>query len=158
MEDKKEIFEIVSTPFFFSVKLNFFEGQLKSVNFIDKEPDFRTVHSLSNIWDDMKSYFSGKKVAFNVPFRIDYFTEFEKRVLKTVEKIEYGKITTYKNIALYLGDKRLARAVGNALRKNPLPIIIPCHRVIGSDGSLGGFMGKNGIEIKGILLKIEKAY
>uniref|UniRef100_A0A7V3ZTV6 MGMT family protein n=1 Tax=candidate division WOR-3 bacterium TaxID=2052148 RepID=A0A7V3ZTV6_UNCW3 len=70
-------------------------------------------------------------------------TEFTKKVLAIVKKIPKGKVMTYKEIALKLGNKNLARAVGQALKRNPWPIIIPCHRVIRSDGKLGGYsLGK----------------
>jgi len=70
-------------------------------------------------------------------------TEFTKKVLAIVKKIPKGKVMTYKEIALKLGNKNLARAVGQALKRNPWPITIPCHRVIKSDGKLGGYsLGK----------------
>jgi len=80
-------------------------------------------------------------------------TEFAKKVLAIVKKIPKGKVMTYKEIALKLGNKNLARAVGQVLKRNPWPITIPCHRVIRSDGTLGGyFLGK---EKKKELLKKE---
>lgn len=157
MEDKKEIFEIVNTPFHFSVELIFSKDRLKSVMFTDKKPDLRVNHSLSDVWDRMKRYFYGEKVDFNIPIILECLTEFEKKVLRLTHEIKYGEVLTYKELAIRLGNKNLSRAVGNALRKNPLPIVIPCHRVIGSDGSLCGFMGKEGLEIKKILLKLEKS-
>jgi O-6-methylguanine DNA methyltransferase len=80
-------------------------------------------------------------------------TEFAKKVLAIVKKIPKGKVMTYKEIALKLGNKNLARAVGQVLKRNPWPITIPCHRVIRSDGTLGGYsLGK---EKKKELLKKE---
>lgn len=80
-------------------------------------------------------------------------TDFAKKVLAIVKKIPQGKVMTYKEIAIKLKDKNLARAVGQILKRNPCPIIIPCHRVIRSDGKLGGYsLGK---KKKKELLKIE---
>lgn len=81
-------------------------------------------------------------------------TEFQKLVWKETMKIPYGYTATYKEIAERIGNPKSYRAVGNALGKNPLPIIIPCHRVIKGDGKLGGFTG--GINLKKFLLKLEK--
>jgi len=84
---------------------------------------------------------------------LDKFSEFEKKVYNIVKKIPEGKVATYGQIAKILGNKYYARAVGNALNKNPYPIIIPCHRVIKSNGEIGGF--KKGIHEKIKLLKKE---
>ncbi|RMF96939.1 MAG: methylated-DNA--[protein]-cysteine S-methyltransferase [Candidatus Schekmanbacteria bacterium] len=81
-------------------------------------------------------------------------TDFEIAVWKAVLKIPYGETTTYQSIAKKLGSPSLSRAVGNALGKNPIPLIIPCHRIIKSNGDLGGFTG--GKEIKERLLTLEK--
>lgn len=80
-------------------------------------------------------------------------TDFQRKVLKITEKIPKGKVATYGLIAEMLGNKIYSRAVGNALNKNPYPIIIPCHRVIRSDGFVGGFA--KGTAIKEELLKNE---
>ncbi len=85
-------------------------------------------------------------------------TEFEKRVWKLLKKIQKGKVATYKQVAVALGKPKAARAVGNACRKNPFPVEVPCHRVVCSDGSVGDYskgvrkkielLRKEGIEIK----------
>ena len=82
------------------------------------------------------------------------YTDFEISVLKETRKIPYGKTKTYSDIAKAIGKPKAARAVGNALGKNRTPILIPCHRVIKSDGSLGGF--SMGLEWKRRLLKLER--
>jgi len=99
----------------------------------------------------LDAYFSGNRRHFSVPFRLEG-SEFEKSVWKELTQTEYGKLTTYSELAKHLGSPRAARAVGNALGKNRLPIIIPCHRVV-SRNSLGGFTG--GLEIKRFLLQLE---
>ncbi len=99
-------------------------------------------------------YFSGKRKFFNCSFEL-LGTDFEKEVWNEVLKIPYGKTKTYKEIAQNTGNTKAVRAVANILRLNPLPIIVPCHRVIGSDGKLTGY--KYGIDKKIFLLNIEKA-
>lgn len=109
---------------------------------------------LKAIADKMKKYFSGKRVSFNEKMDISQRNPLEKKVWKEMQKIPYGQTRSYKWLAGKAGNKKLARAVGNACAKNPVPIIVPCHRVIKSDGGLGGFAG--GLNRKRILLKIEK--
>lgn len=104
-------------------------------------------------------YFEGKKVVFDYPLDLKFRTslrfagEFEKKIWKATQSIPYGEVRTYQFIAKEIGSPKAFRAVGQALKKNPLPIIIPCHRVIQSNGKLGGFSG--GIEFKKKLLRIE---
>ncbi|MBU0479037.1 MGMT family protein [bacterium] len=88
-------------------------------------------------------------------YKIDFtgYTDFEISVLKETRKISYGKTKNYSDIAKAIGKPKAARAVGNALAKNKTPILIPCHRVIKSDGSLGGFT--MGLEWKKKLLELE---
>ncbi len=101
----------------------------------------------------LSDYFSGKKVNFTAPVDLDGMAPFDKKVLKELSKIPYGNVLTYKQLARKIGGGKYARAVGNALGRNPVPVILPCHRVIKSDGSLGGFSG--GILWKRILLALE---
>ena len=83
-------------------------------------------------------------------------TDFQVSVWKEIAKIPYGEIRTYKDLAKAIGKPNSSRAVANACGKNPYPLIIPCHRVIRSDGKLGGYSGKGGIKTKKKLLKQEK--
>lgn len=82
-------------------------------------------------------------------------TEFQKKVWTAISKIPRGKTITYKELATKIGRPLAVRAVGNAVGSNPHPIIIPCHRVVKTDGSLGGYSGKGGIKTKIKLLKSE---
>ena len=82
-------------------------------------------------------------------------TKFQLKVWKYLKKIPKGKVKTYKQVAIGIKSSKSARAVANACAKNPLLEIIPCHRVIRSDGKLGGYMGKKGIERKKKLLESE---
>mgnify|MGYP001160784061 FL=1 len=82
-------------------------------------------------------------------------TEFQKKVWKEIYKIPKGQTKTYKEIAILVGSPKSSRAVANACGKNPFPITIPCHRVIKSDGSIGGYSAKGGIRKKKALLSEE---
>jgi methylated-DNA-[protein]-cysteine S-methyltransferase len=82
-------------------------------------------------------------------------TSFQIKVWKAIERIPKGKVKTYKDLAKNVGNPKASRAVANACGKNPYPIKIPCHRVIRSDGGLGGYSGKGGIKLKKKLLKEE---
>jgi methylated-DNA-[protein]-cysteine S-methyltransferase len=101
----------------------------------------------------LKSYFDGAKVDLAVPVDLSGLKPFTRRVLEETGKIPYGRVATYRSIALRVGAPEAARAVGQALKRNPIPLVIPCHRVIRSDGSLGGFA--MGLDIKTRLLSIE---
>ena len=82
-------------------------------------------------------------------------TDFQKRVWKEISKIPFGETRTYKDLATAIGKPNSSRAVANACGKNPYPVIIPCHRVIRSDGKLGGYSGVGGVKKKKELLKLE---
>ena len=104
----------------------------------------------------VKVYYTGKKVDFiDCQLNLDNYTNFQKEILQTVRKIPYGEIKSYKEAAEAAGYPRAYRAVGNTMRNNPLPLIIPCHRVIKSDGGLGGFSGKEGIALKKKMIDLE---
>ncbi len=103
--------------------------------------------------NQFEAYFKGKLKRFDLEFKISG-TDFQKKVWQALEKTEYGTTVSYSEIAKRVGNPKAARAVGMANSKNPIPIIIPCHRVIGKDGSLTGFGG--GLEIKQYLLDLEK--
>ena len=101
---------------------------------------------------ELKEYMAGKRRVFSVTFEVEG-TEFQCSVWKALWDIPFGEVRSYADIANALGKPKATRAVGAANGKNPLPIFIPCHRVIGSDGSLAGFSA--GIEVKRALLARE---
>lgn len=103
---------------------------------------------------ELELYLEGKLKTFSLPI---YFkgTEFQERVWKELLNIPYGETTTYKELAKKVNCEKGPRAVGGALNKNPLAIIVPCHRVIGSNGKLVGFAG--GLDLKEKLLLLEKS-
>lgn len=108
---------------------------------------------LNQAASQLKEYFSGKRAKFDIPL-LPRGTPFQQAVWKELRQIPYGKTCSYLDIAKKIGKPHGARAVGTTIGKNPLSIIIPCHRVIGSSGSLTGFAG--GLERKQLLLQLEK--
>jgi methylated-DNA-[protein]-cysteine S-methyltransferase len=103
----------------------------------------------------LEEYFSGKRNDFTVALSVDG-TNFQKKVWNELIKIPYGETRNYGEIACAIDSPKACRAVGQANRVNPLPIFIPCHRVIGRDGTMTGYMGKQGIKIKEYLLDWER--
>lgn len=103
----------------------------------------------------LEEYFQGKRQEFALPLA-PRGTEFQKKVWKALRTIPYGETRSYGQIAAQSGNPKACRAVGGANNKNPIMIFIPCHRVIGADGSLTGFGG--GLEVKKYLLDLEKRY
>jgi methylated-DNA-[protein]-cysteine S-methyltransferase len=100
----------------------------------------------------LDEYFAGTRRQFDLPLAADA-TPFQARVLEALRRIPYGETRSYRDIAVALGNPKAVRAVGGANGSNPLPIVIPCHRVIGSNGTLTGFGG--GMEAKRYLLELE---
>lgn len=103
----------------------------------------------------LKEYFENKRKVFEIP--LDFKgTEFQIKVWEALLKIPYGITKTYGDLARILGDIKAVRAVGGALNKNPVSIIVPCHRIVGASGKLVGFAG--GIENKSVLLDLERGF
>ena len=102
-------------------------------------------------------YLDGGRQAFDLPIDWSAMPPAQAVVLKLVNQIPYGQVRTYGEIALALGKPGASRAVGNANARNPLPLIIPCHRVMGADGGLRGYGGPGGIPTKAWLLQFEGA-
>ncbi len=100
----------------------------------------------------LEEYFTGRRRTFDLPLA-PRCTTFQRKVLEALQAIPYGQTRSYKEVAAAIGQPKAVRAVGAANARNPVPIIIPCHRVIGSDGSLTGFGG--GLEVKQTLLRLE---
>lgn len=101
----------------------------------------------------IEEYLNGKRKKFELPLNAEG-TEFQKKVWEELRKIPYGETRSYKEVAVALKNANASRAVGTANGQNPLSLIVPCHRVISSDGSMGGYAG--GLDIKGMLLELEK--
>lgn len=102
----------------------------------------------------LAAYFKGRLQQFNLPLAPEG-TDFQRRVWTALTTIPYGTVVSYKSIAEAIGQPKAVRAVGGANARNPIPIIIPCHRVIGANGTLTGFGG--GLETKSTLIELEKS-
>lgn len=105
--------------------------------------------------DQIQQYLDGHRPLFELPIDINQVSKFHRTVLEATRRIPPGQVVTYVEIARRIGKPKAARAVGQALRHNPIPIVIPCHRVIASDGSLRGYKGTSGLKTKALLLKME---
>jgi methylated-DNA-[protein]-cysteine S-methyltransferase len=103
---------------------------------------------------ELDEYFAGRRRAFDLTLDLSLLSDFTRRVLHATSAIPYGEVATYKEVASAAGSPRGFRAAGNALGSNPLPIVLPCHRVLHSGGGLGGYTG--GLERKRTLLAIER--
>ncbi len=111
------------------------------------ESAFKAIHQ------QLDAYFAGKLQKFNIPLKFSG-TSFQECVWRALEKIPYGQTRSYAQIASSIGNAKAMRAVGTANGRNPISIIVPCHRVIGADGSLTGYGG--GLKVKAWLLNHEK--
>lgn len=107
---------------------------------------------VKKIFEQLKQYFNRDRKEFSLKLEI-FGTDFQKKVWDELQKIPYGKTISYGELANRMGDKNLMRAVAAANGANPIPIIIPCHRVIGADGSLTGY--GSGLDVKQKLLEVE---
>lgn len=129
------------------------ESKISAVSFCEVEGEMVETPLIKRAYIQLSEYFARKRRVFNLPLLLEG-TEFQIKVWKALQKIEYGNTATYKDIAEIIGSPRASRAVGNANNKNKIAIIIPCHRVIGSNGSLTGYAG--GLQVKNFLLNLEK--
>ena len=134
------------------------ENYVYNINFINLSSINQNIEYKKNIITEkvinqLEEYFNGKRKIFELPVKL-IGSEFQKKVWKELEKIPYGQTKTYKDIAIKIGNPNASRAIGNANNKNPIAIVIPCHRVIGCNNKLIGYAG--GIYKKIQLLELEK--
>lgn len=132
-------------------------NSLCSITFLDEKPNShsRTSNKILDVAiKQLEEYFEAKRKSFDVSLALNG-TNFQQKVWQQLQHIQYGQTITYSELATRLGDPQKARAVAGANGLNPIPIIIPCHRVIGIDNKLTGYSG--GIERKEFLLKHEGA-
>ncbi len=116
--------------------------------------DFGTKNELSQrAYEQLTEYFDGKRKNFDLPYKLNG-TEFQKKVWSALCDIPYGQTRSYKDIAIAVGNEKASRAVGMANNKNPITVIVPCHRVIGASGKLVGYAG--GLSMKEFLLEMEE--
>ena len=144
------------------------EGQLvKIIPFFEEKEDlysyiYRKYEGIEfcagcfkEVQETIVRYLAGENVNFDLPVDFSRYTIFQRRVLEVTRSIPYGEVRTYKWVSQRVGNSRSYRAVGFALGGNPFPLFVPCHRVIKSNGELGGYSARGGIDIKAKLLKME---
>lgn len=146
---------IYEFPFGF-LKIEYEGDVLISLKKINETSDYGKKTDFTElVYKEIMEYLNGKRKSFDIKYEING-TEFQKKVWKELTKIPYGETRSYKEIAVAVGNPKASRAVGMANNKNPIAIIVPCHRVIGSDGKLVGYAG--GLDMKRALLTLEKKY
>jgi methylated-DNA-[protein]-cysteine S-methyltransferase len=104
---------------------------------------------------ELDEYFEGRRRSFDLPVDLRLTRDFGRRVLERLRRVPYGQVTTYGTLAAQVGKPQAARAVGTIMNRNPIPIVVPCHRVVGASGSLVGYGG--GLDRKRALLRLEGA-
>ena len=115
----------------------------------------RSGRPVDRVRRELDEYFEGRRHAFDLELDLRAAPEFHRRVLAELARVEYGQTTTYGALAVRAGKPRAARAVGTVMNRNPVPIVLPCHRVVGANGSLTGYGG--GLDRKEWLLRLEGA-
>lgn len=108
---------------------------------------------LDQVRRELEEYFEARRHRFEVPIDWELTVGFGRRVLRATARIPFGSVATYREVAAKAGNRRATRAAGNALGRNPVPIVVPCHRVVRTGGGLGGYTG--GLDRKAALLRLE---
>ena len=116
----------------------------------------RSPRPLDDVKRQLAEYFERRRTAFDLPVDLASIPSFQRLVLEELAHVAYGETATYGGLAAKIGKPRAARAVGGALNRNPIPIVLPCHRVVGASGKLVGYAG--GLERKRALLTLEDAF
>ena len=143
-------FKIFSSPKGIShIFINKKNSKIDASNLTSLRPDDPLMF---NVFNELSEYFNDRRKKFNIPLDLQG-SDFQIKVWNELLNIPFGKVISYKTLSERLGDKNLTRAVGKANGSNPVPIIVPCHRVINADGSLGGYSA--GLSIKEKLLELE---
>jgi methylated-DNA-[protein]-cysteine S-methyltransferase len=130
------------------------DGAVKRVHFVKEEGFAQTGHLLDEVKAQLEAYLRGERKEFTLPLAPEG-SPFQQKVWQQLLTIPFGETRTYAQVAAALGDPKVIRAAASANGKNPLTVLVPCHRVIGTDGSLTGYSG--GLENKRFLLSLEKA-
>jgi methylated-DNA-[protein]-cysteine S-methyltransferase len=139
-------------------RLDFGVGQADFLCRLDQRARLReSPRGVVDVVEQLRAYFAGERFSFTLPVDLSTVTPFQRRVLEVTRRITPGDVWTYQRVAEELGRPASSRPVGQALARNPIPIVIPCHRVIASDGSLRGYSGGSGIAVKRWLLDWEHA-
>ena len=138
------------------IKLLASDKGITSIEQAEHKGQAKTNHLIDKYSEQVRAYFEGSKKPFDQDFDLSDYTDFDRTVWTELCAIDYGKTISYKELAVKIGKPSAIRAVANANARNPLPILIPCHRVIGSDGSLTGY-SFGGTKNKRKLLMLEQA-
>ena len=160
-----KIFQVDHLHFYF--KISYIENTLHRLTFSDEKKDLmnrqlslkinegKSSKFAKDVQNQLNSYFKRKLKKFDIPLHVDG-SNFTKNVLEEISKIPYGKTKSYKEVAEKINQPKAARAVGRSSGANRIPIIIPCHRVVGSGGELVGYSGGGGLLFKSYLQLLEK--
>lgn len=160
-----KIFQVDHLHFYF--KISYIENTLHRLTFSDEKKDLmnrqlslkinegKSSKFAKDVENQLNSYFKRKLEKFDILLHVDG-SNFTKNVLEEISKIPYGKTKSYKEVAEKINQPKAARAVGRASGANRIPIIIPCHRVVGSSGELVGYSGGGGLLFKSYLQLLEK--
>jgi methylated-DNA-[protein]-cysteine S-methyltransferase len=162
----KKIFQILNLPFYF--RIIYSDDKLYELTFADRKNQLLDTQLSLKILDNSSTrlgkevqsqliaYFDQKLKKFDIPVHIEG-SEFSLKVFKEMSNIPYGKTKSYKQVAEKIKQPKSARAVGRVSGSNKIPIIIPCHRIVGSNGELVGYSGGGGLLFKSYLQLLEKA-
>src|SRR4029450_3404541 len=135
-----------------------FRGEDEVLEYLARRVSPRVLEAparLDPVRRELDEYFEGRREDFDVPIDWSYLAGFTREVLRATARIGFGEVSTYAGVAAEAGSPRAARAAGNALGSNPMPVVVPCHRVLRTGGTLGGYTG--GLEKKEFLLRLEGA-
>ena len=138
------------------VRVGFRQSEAAFVSEIQRQLGVKPVRSTAEtarVVSQLRAYFAGRRRRFDVPVDLSHVTPFVRRVLTATMQVPAGNLVSYGDIARRIGQPRASRAVGQALGRNPVPIVIPCHRVIASGGRIGGYTG--GLAVKRRLMRLE---
>lgn len=139
------------------LKLYSSDDALQKIELVDLCGDFECSAFNCKVIEQLKAYFEGRLHTFNIPVEFKNATEFQNKVYDELLKVSYGKTKSYKELAQASGSPNACRAVGTAMAKNPIPIVVPCHRIINSNGKTGNYsLGGNDKKI--FLLDFEKSH
>ena len=128
-------------------------GFITDISFDELDGERRKTDLILKTMKQLEEYFNNGRTEFDIPIKLNG-TDFQNKVYDCIRETSYGSTISYGDIAIAIGSPRAYRAVGNALNKNPILIVIPCHRVVKSDGKIGGF--REGLKNKNFLLELER--
>lgn len=138
------------------LKIKCEEEYIIEVSFAQEELEENLNEAIIQCKRELEEYFNGDRKIFDVKLKYTLGTEFQQKVWDALKDIPYGEVVSYKYIANKIGNEKAVRAVGGANNKNPIAIIVPCHRVVGSNGKLVGYAG--GLDVKEHLLMLEEKF